>query len=326
MKVNEVITEAGLLGKIGRGLGSAAIAPIRALDIMGGGTGNVGTKGQIASRQQAAQTKANQTAVKKAYDQFAQTLAPQGVKLNDPRTYSDTMRDMLQAFAVHYYGSDYGIGPVIQKELNKIPLPAALNPGSIRDYLDKTGEIYVNVNNNLLSYKLAQAKEQQAAQIQAQQDQQAKAQAEKEKAAAEKQAAGPQLAQGVTAVSVDPVILRYGKRDYYIADDGMWHEMNNRNPVDDAWQRFFDQQAELVEPQRQVIQQPSAAQAPMAKPNRTAPSAAPAAKAAPTPEQIRQQKQAAAAQRIQQQMKPKIQVRPGETLDQAIARTRVSRA
>ena len=153
MKINEVITEAGLLGKSGRGLGAAAIAPIRALDIMGGGSGNVGTKSQIAARQQAAMTKANQVAVKKAYDQFAQTLAPQGVKLNDPRTYNQSMKDMLQAFAVHYYGSDYTTGPVIQQELNKIPVPTALNPGSIRDYLNKTGEIYVDVNNNMLSYK-----------------------------------------------------------------------------------------------------------------------------------------------------------------------------
>jgi hypothetical protein len=325
MKINEVITEAGLLGKIGRGLGAAAIAPIRALDIIGGGSGNVGTKSQIAARQQAATEKANRVAVTKAYDQFAQTLAPQGVKLNDPRTYNQSMKDMLQAFAVHYYGSDYTTGPVIQQELNKIPVPTTLNPGAIRDYLNKTGEVYVDVNNNMLSYKLAQAREQQAAKLQAQQDQERKAQAEKEKAAAEKQAAGPQLAPGVTAVSVDPVILRYGKKDYYIADDGMWHEMNNRNPVDDAWQRFFDQQAELVEPQRQIVQTPASTPAPVVKPNRTAP-ATPAAKAAPTPEQVRQQKQAAATQQIQRQLKPKIQVRPGETLDQAIARTRASRA
>lgn len=327
MRINEVITEAGLLGKIGKGLGKVAIAPVRALDKLAGGTGEVGTASQKADyragkleKQKQKVKIANQTAVSQAYERFEHSLRSQGVVLNDPRTYNENLKDMLHAFANYYYGSDYSTGPVIQKEINKLPLPTQLNPGTIKKYLDDAGNIFVGVTDNLLSYQLAQSKEQAA-----------KAQAEKEKAAQEKtaqqpqQSAGPKLAPGVTAVSTDPVILRYGKRDYYIADDGMWHEMNNRTPVDDAWQQFFDKQAELVEPQRQVIQRPAASTAPVVKPQpQSRPS--PVARSQPTPAEIRQQKQAAATRQVQRQMKPKITVRPGETLDQAMARTRASRA
>ena len=314
MKVNEVITEAGLLGKIGRGLGSAAIAPIRALDILGGGSGNVGTKSQVAAREQSKITKANKLAVDKSYSHFAQMLSQQGINLNDPRTYTDSMKELLQAFVLHYYGSDWATGSTIQREINKIPVPTTINPGSIRQYLNQTGDVFVKVNNNMLAYKLAQTKEKEA---------------EKEKASAEQPQStttqpdatqGPQLAPGVSVVNTDPVILRYGKKDYYIADDGMWHERNNRNPVDDAWQQFFDKQAELVEPQFQVSRQPPARPAPaFTKPKQTV------AKPQPTPAEIRQQKQAAATQKIQQQMKPRIKLRSGETFDQAVARLRAGR-
>jgi hypothetical protein len=276
------------------------------------------------STQQKKATIANQSAVDQAYQHFEQSLAPSGVKLNDPRTYNNNMKDMLHAFANYYYGSDYSTGPIIQKEINKIPVPTAVNPGSIRQYLDQTGKVFVDVNANVLAYQLAQQQAQQA-----EKEQQAAA-AEKEqqsKQTQQTQQQGPQLAQGVSVVSADPVILRYGKHDYYIADDGMWHAMNNKNPVPDAWQQFFDQQAEIAEPQRQVVQQPaqpaqSVQQTQPVQPRFQQPAQQ---QTAPSPEEIRQQKQAAAAKRIQQELKPKIKLQPGETLDQAIARTRASR-
>lgn len=291
-----------------------------------------------------------------AFKELEKELAKQNVRLNDPRTYNAlpgySMEDFVKAFALKFFGSDWNTGKLVQNDINKLPVPAQLNPGSIRQYLNNANEKYRAVLDNQLGVKMRQdAERQQQSQeavtklaygvftkqidindVPAQLKNQVntilqnppaewQAQASVQPAQpAQPATQGPQLAPGVSVVNADPVIFRYGKKDYYIADDGMWHEKNNRNPVDDAWQQFFDKQAELVEPQFQVSQQPPARPAPaFTKPKQ------PVAKAPPTPAEIRQQKQAAATQKIQQQMKPRIKLRSGETFDQAVARLRAGR-
>lgn len=299
-----------------------------------------------------------------AYKELEKILTQQGIRINDPRTYNQSgvnLADFIKAFALNFFGSDYSTGNLVKYDINKLPVPAQLNPGSIKQYLNSANTVYRDVLKDQLSVQLRQNTEKQ------QQSQDAisklaygvftkqidpakvpdsiKSQVDtilqnppqewKDELAAQQSAqqpqqpAGPKLAPGVTAVSTDPVILRYGKRDYYIADDGLWHEMNNRNPVDDAWQTFFDKQAELVEPQMQVIQTPATKRPTAVKPRATttvSPQAAPKPQpAAPSPEQIRQRKQADAIKRIKSELKPRVKIRPGETLDQAMARAKAER-
>lgn len=254
-----------------------------------------------------------------AYKELEKELAKLNVRLNDPRTYNAlqgyNLSDFLRAFAMKFFGSDWNTGNLVKNDISKMPVPTQLNPGSIKQYLNDANEKYRAVLDNQLSVQLRQdAEKQQETQkaindlaynvfikkvdindvpksIQQQVLQLVNnppaawgtAPAQQVQQPQQPQQQNPQLAPGVSVVSTSPVILRYGKRDYYIADDGMWHERNNRNPVDDTWQRFFDQQAELVEPQFQVSQ-----------------SAQPA-----TPV-----------------VKPRIKVRPGETPAQAVARAK----
>lgn len=301
-----------------------------------------------------------------AYKELEKELAKQNVRLADPRTYNAlqgySLADFVKAFALNFFGSDYRTGNLVKNDINKIPFPPQMNPGSIRQYLNDANEKYRAILNNQLGAKMrqdaeAQQQSQEAvnklaygvytkqmdpvdipaqlqnqvnailqnppAEWQAQAAAQQQARPAQPAQPAQPAAQGPQLAPGVSVVSTSPVILRYGKKDYYIADDGMWHEKNNRNPVDDTWQQFFDQQAEMVEPQMQVVQKP--APAPRAQQPAPQQRVAPAAKPQPTPAQIRQQKQALATQQAQREMKPRIKVRPGETPAQAIARARTPR-
>ena len=296
-----------------------------------------------------------------AFKELQKVLSQQGVKINDPRTYTAAginLADFVKAFALNFFGSDFQTGNLVKYDINKIPVPAQLTPGSIRQYLNDANDKYRDVLKNQLSVQLRQNSEQQAQSNDAlnklaygvfmQQIDPAKIpdnlknsvdsilsnppQAWKDELAAQQaaqqpaQPAGPQLAPGVTAVSTEPVILRYNKRDYFIADDGLWHEMNNRNPVPEAWQQFFDRQAEIVEPQRTILQRPAPTTKPAARqPTQAVTKPARSQPVAPTPEEIRQRKQAAAMKKIQQELKPRVKMQPGETLDQAIARTRSER-
>lgn len=299
-----------------------------------------------------------------AYKEFEKLMAQQNIKLNDPRTYSAAsginLSDYLKGFALNFFGSDYTTGNLVKNDINKIQVPAQLNPGSIRQYLNTANDKYRDVLKDQFSVQMRQSAEQQQQSQQAVQQlaygvymkqidptsvpKQLKPQIDailqnppkawQDELAAQQPAEpdqpkqqGPTLAPGVTVLSQEPMVLQVGKKRYYVMDDGLWHEQGNRNPVDSAWNDFLTQQADIATPESPVrtvtAPAPTAKAKPVAQPVRT-----PARQL--TPAEIRQQKQAAATQQIQQQMtpktKPRIKLLPGETFDQAMDRIRAGQA
>jgi len=301
-----------------------------------------------------------------AYRQLEQDLAKRNIRLADPKTYGTiqnalgvSLGDFLKGYTLNFFGSDYSTGNMVKQEIEKLPVPIQLTPGSIKQYLNSANEKYREVLKDQLGVSLRQNAEraqqsrdaiyqlahgvftkqidptdipqQTRTQVnsilqnppQEWKNELAAQQSTEPAQPAQPEQPTPQLAQGVTVLSQEPMVLQVGKKRYYVMDDGLWHEQGNRNPVDSAWNEFLTKQADLATPESpiRVVNNP-----PVVRPVTTTSRPQPAARPQPTPAEIRQQKQAAATRQVQRQMKPKITVRPGETLDQAMARTRASRA
>ena len=114
------------------------------------------------------------------------------------------------------------------------------------------------------------------------------------------QSTTPQLAAGVELYNDEPMMLKWNKGIYQVLDDGRWHQVQpqyNKNPVDPATEQFLTQQADKATPESPVAPAQSSAQQPPAQQQqqRQQPPA-------PTPAEIRQAKQAAAANTAQAQM------------------------
>ena len=214
---------------------------------------------------------------------FEAELAQQGIDLDDLSGVSPRqLGTMLQSFAARFFAGAEGrdIQNYIIKTLPYEPIPVQFNRTTIEGYFEEVAKIRQNartwVDQNREEIASQKEKEAQAA---------ADA-AEKEKPA---EPAVPKLANGVSVLSMEPMVLQVGKQRYYVADDGLWHEVGNRNPVDSTWGAFLTQQADIATPESSI--------------RITEPGSGPAA--APTPAEIRAKKQADAIARARSQLGPR---------------------
>ena len=124
MKVNEIITEAGVwqgIKNVGRGLGQiaggTATGTIGLLDRLAGGSGDVGTLKQQAQRKLNQTTRnlanINRELPQQALANFEAQLSQQDIDLHDPTTFHPTaMRNSLRDFGLQFFagGEDRGFG------------------------------------------------------------------------------------------------------------------------------------------------------------------------------------------------------------------------
>jgi len=242
MKVNEIITEAGVwqgIKNVGRGLGQiaggAATGTIGLLDRMAGGSGDVGTVKQRVQRKlkQTTQDLANinRELPKQALANFEFQMGEQGIDINDPRTFNpQTVRNSLRDFGLQFFagGEEDAIKAYIAQTIQFEPLPGKIDNKTVLNYFRELTKIRSNavlwVAQNQSSQEIQQAQ-------QAQQG----------------PALTPGLADGVSVLGTgEPMVLKVGKQIYYVADDGLWHERGNRNPVDPTWNAFLTQQADIA--------------------------------------------------------------------------------
>lgn len=291
MKVNEIVKEGQVfqgIKQVGKGLGNvlggAATGVVRGLDRLGGGSGQVGTRSQIAAynaeKKRKLLSKADQRLPQEALGQFEAELAQQGIDLDDAAGINPRqMGTMLQSFATRFFagGESRDIQNYIIKTLPYEPVPTQFNRATIENYF---GEI-VKIRQNARTW-IDQNREEIAAQRE--KETQA-ATAEKEPATSEP--AVPGLAKGVSVLSMEPMVLQVGKQRYYVADDGLWHEAGNRNPVDSTWNAFLTQQADIATPESNV---------------RATGSGEEPARTEPSPAEIRARKQADAVARARAQL------------------------
>jgi hypothetical protein len=249
MKVNEVITEAGVwqgIKNVGRGLGQiaggAATGVVQGLDMLAGGSGDVGTLKQRVQR------KLNQTirdlaAVNRelpeqALAHFEARLGQDGIDLNDPTTFNPTLiRNFLPDFGFQFFagGEDDATKVYISKTMEYEPLPSKIDSKTVLNYFKELTKIRSNAIMWVTEIQATKALQQA---LQAQQAQQAQQTREPETSG---------LADGVSVFGTgEPMVLKVGKQIYYVADDGLWHERGNRNPVDSTWNAFLTQQADIA--------------------------------------------------------------------------------
>ena len=254
MKVNEVITEAGVwqgIKNVGRGIGQiagdAATGTIGLLDRMAGGSGDVGTRAQRAQRK-TDELKNNLAEIdkelpKQALAYFQTQLADQGMNLNDPTSFNPTaVRNEMRAFAFNFFagGEEQEIKSYIAQTLPFEPLPNKINSQTALNYFKEITKIRSNaaiwVAQN--QEKLAAAKKNQT-----------------REPATQEPPARPVSAGGVTLASVagrdnagqlTPTRVIYNNKPYALQDDGSWVDILKNKTVNPALASFLQQELESI--------------------------------------------------------------------------------
>ena len=237
MKVNEVITEAGVwqgIKNVGRGLGQraggAATKAVQGRDLLAGGSGDVGTVKQRVQRKlkQTTQNLANinRELPQQALANFESQMGEQGIDINDPRTFNpQTVRNSLRDFGLQFFagGEEDAIKAYIAQTIQFEPLPGKIDNKTVLNYFRELTKIRSNavlwVAQNQSSQEIQQAQ-------QAQQAQQ-----------------GPALTQGVSVVnSADPLILRYKNTDFALTSNDRWVYFGSNKEASPEMTQFLNKQ------------------------------------------------------------------------------------
>jgi len=251
MKINDIISEAGILGSIGRGLAGAATGAIRMLDKAGGGDGtNVGTAAQQAvyankmQQNQYAKARAEANLPAAAFAEFNNALKQNNINLQDPRTYDPaSITNYLKSFAENYFAAadryhnanqEKTIKVGVLQALNQIPLPRTINNISVQDYLEKAN----TVRNSIINQVDKMMATQQAAQPAAQEPAAAVPAATQQPAAA--------LPTDVTVVSSSPIVLRYRNQDFALTDSDRWVKFGSNKLASPEMEAYLTRQLEKL--------------------------------------------------------------------------------
>lgn len=222
---------------IGKGLGQvaggAAMGAARGLDKLGGGTGQVGTKAQIAAYNAANKAKkmagVSANLPQEALTDFKQSVSELGVNLDDARTFNpDQMEEMLKHFGVDFFagGLGQGIKSYIQQTSTSVPVPNIVNSKSVLQYFTRMNQL----RNDAMAIV---------------------AQPGKGNAVAGAHPAGGKTAPGIALVNDFPPIISYGKKNYSL-DNGYWEDEDGVRPKH-AYQLFLYKQADILIPGSEEI-------------------------------------------------------------------------
>lgn len=234
MKIKDIISEQGVwsgVKNVGKGLGQIAggvgMGALRALDKIGGGTGEVGTASQIASYKAAQKAKQSAQVSKRlpaeALAAFQAELEKMGINLNDARTFNpEQVEKMLEQFALQFFTSDQteSIANYIYHQSTSVPMPTVINSKSAMEYFNRMAQIKKDAQGILQ-------------------------QTGKSTTPLHTVAAGP--ARGISLIHDYPAIIKYNNTNYSLSDDGFWEDDNGVRPKK-QWQLFLYKQADLLIP------------------------------------------------------------------------------
>lgn len=245
MKIKEVVTEAGVLSTIGRGLAGAATGAIRMLDKAAGGTGDVGTQAQRDAYKKKEDRKeyarARATVGKAAFAEFVDSLEQNNIDLQNPNSYNpEAIKNYLKNFAQTYFavGDSYHTGAQqraisagVSQALEQIPVPTTLNNISAQDYLEKANAARTSIINQV--DRMLDTRQSRAAQPTADATEPAAP------------AASP-LPADLTVVSSSPVVLRYRNQDFALTDDDRWVRFGTNKLVSPEMEAYLNRQLEKL--------------------------------------------------------------------------------
>jgi hypothetical protein len=230
MKVNEIITEAGIWQGIKNVAGNVATGAVRGLDLLAGGSGDVGTTKQRVQRKLKQTTqnlaKINRELPEQALANFEVQMGQQGIDINDPRTFNpQTVRNSLRDFGLQFFagGEEDAIKAYIAQTMQFEPLPGKIDNKTVLNYFRELTKIRSNavlwVAQNQSSQEIQQTQ-------QTQQTQQ-----------------GPALTQGVSVVnSADPLILRYKNTDFALTSNDRWVYFGSNKEASPEMTQFLNKQ------------------------------------------------------------------------------------
>ena len=253
MKVNEVITEAGVwqgIKNVGRGLGQiaggAATKAVQGLDLLAGGSGDVGTRAQRAQRQtdllKNNLAKIDKELPKQALAYFQTRLAEHGMNLDDPTSFNPTaVRNDMRAFAFEFFagGEEEQVKSYIAQTLPFEPLPNKIDRKTALNYFREITKIRSNAVLWIAQNQASQAVQQAQQTQQAQQAQQAR----------------PTSAGGVTltrsagrdnAGQPTPTYITYQNIPFALMDDGRWVDVRRGKTVNTALASFLQTELESI--------------------------------------------------------------------------------
>lgn len=243
MKIKDVVAEAGILGKIGRGLAGAATGAVRMLDKAAGGKGDVGTQSQRAAYQdkiqQSQYAKARGTVGKAAFTEFADSLEQNNVNLQDPGSYDPAaVGNYLKNFAQNYFavGDRYhtsaqskAISAGVLQALERLPTPGTINNITVQDYLEKANIARTSIINQV--DKMLDTRQSAAPATGA--------------GVPAKPAAGP-LPADLTVVSSSPMVMRYRNQDFALTDSGRWVRFGSNKLASPEMEAYLTRQLEKL--------------------------------------------------------------------------------
>ena len=234
MKVNEVITEAGVwqgIKNVGRGLGQVAggiaTGAVRGLDLLAGGSGDVGTAKQQVNRKlnqmRDQLAKIDRNLPKQALANFEAQMMQQGININDPTTFNPTsVRNALRDFGLQFFagGEEDNIKAYITTTAQFEPLPGKIDSKTVLNYFRELTKIRSNavlwIAQNQASQAVQQASKAQSQQI---------------------------LTPGVSVVnSADPLILRYKNTDFALTPDNRWVYFGSNKEPSPEMSQFLNKQ------------------------------------------------------------------------------------
>lgn len=152
---NGVKQAASGLGSVAKGVGNMAAGVgtglVRGLDMLGGGSGDVGTVGQRAEQSAKSEKKKFDTELKQydsriptyAIAEFINRLKEQQIDINNDKTYNrDDVLNQLRAFATEFYAADPGydaqtrtLNKYMLGKIDDEPLPNTINRQTVGAYL-----------------------------------------------------------------------------------------------------------------------------------------------------------------------------------------------
>lgn len=249
MKVNEVITEAGIwqgVKNIGRGIGQvvggAATGVVYGLDRLAGGSGDVGTRAQRVQRQTAALkknlVKIDKELPKQALAYFQTQLADQDMNLDDPTSFNPTaVRNEMRAFALKFFaeGEEEAIKSYIVQTLPFEPLPNKINSQTALNYFKEITKIRSNA-----TIWAAQSQSQSQGQSQGQGGGQQPAQLVSAGGVTLMRRAGRNAAGQLT-----PTYVSYKGQQFALMDNGDWLNFNGK-PVNPVLASFLQTELESI--------------------------------------------------------------------------------
>lgn len=164
------------------------------------------------------------------------------LQTTDPAEQQQIKKHLQAVTAQYMSGGEYGNDKTaVVRAVAGIPLPDKLDSSSLNNYFASTTQARYDTLQKL-KYALPGTEEPSAQE----QPGQPAAQPQPTQSRAPQSAEGPLSGTGVTVVQSSPLVLKYKKHDFQLADNGQWVDIFRGKPVNPALANHLQTQADKL--------------------------------------------------------------------------------